>query len=189
MRPLIQINWFQLVKTYQWLRIHGYFPDELKRFNPFAQTKEKYVELFAYVMEHLSEKKMCNIPLRYRQLYNWIFMDECVQEKRTGVESSYSGVVKNSRFGHEEGTQAYIIDEMLCAGRNSYFDIAKAIGSSESRVRNHTSDLKRKFGDIIEIVAVRKGRHYVYYIKEKKKSDPKREGYQPVVRTFDDIGT
>lgn len=185
MRLLREINWWQLVNSYRWIREHGYLPKELVGYTTYGHTKEKYVELFAYIMENIPEEIRRRLPSRFEQFYNWIFMDEHVGS-RTGPESSFREVIKNSRFGHSEGTQAYIIDEMLLKGRNSYFDIAKAIGSTEARVRSHVMDLKRKFKDEVEIISIRKGTHCVYYVKEKKKdAESKRGNKKPIIQSID----
>lgn len=167
MRPLLEINWWQLVNSYRWFREHGYLPEKLKGYIPYGLTKEKYVELFAYIMENVPEEKLKWLPKRFEQFYNWIFMDEH-EGSRSGKESSFAEVVKNSRFGHSEGTQAYIIDQMLIEGRHSNYDIARAIGSTESRVRCHIFNLRRKFKDEVDVLSVRRGNHSVYYIKERK---------------------
>ena len=189
MRDLLQINWWQIINAYRFFREHDYLPDELKGHNTLGHNKKEYVDLFAYIMENMDEERRKWLHPRFFQLYNWIFMDEHEGRSRKGHESSYSGVIKNSKFGHSEGTQAFIIDEMLFEGNHSDFDIARAIGSTQSRVRTHIHGVRKKFKDEYEIVTVKRGKHAlcVYYVRERKKDDPKREGKNLSVRTFDDI--
>jgi len=172
MRPLREINWWQLVNSYRWFREHDYLPKELIGYTTYGHTKEKYVELFAYIIEHLSEEKLKWLPDRFEQLYNWIFMDEHISKKRRGYKSSFKQVIKNSRFGSSEGTQAYIIDEMLLEQKKySTFAIAKAIGSTEGRVRRHINHLRSKFKAEIEILTLHQRGATIYYLKERKKEN------------------
>lgn len=188
MRSLREINWWQLVNSYRWLREHNYIPESMKGYSPYGLTKAKYVEVLAYIMEHLNDQQLDVIPNRFSQLYNWIFMDEhdTTEGKRTGKMPNFEHVVKNSRFGHSEGTQAFIIDEMVLKGGYSTFDIAKAIGSTESRVRRHIMDLRKFFKDEVEIRIARRGNMNVYYVKEKSKDvKPKRNTRKLNVAVFE----
>lgn len=188
MRALREINWWQLIDCYKWFRAHKCLPPELAHYAVYGQTKEKYVQIFAYIMEHLTEKKRATLPKRCEQLYNWIFMDE--HEKgfhhRSGKESTYNHVIKNGKLGHTEGTQAYIIVEMLFTGGYSILDMAKAVGSSEGRVRSMFYGIKTDHPEL-EIVSIRRGGHNVYYIKERKEesNDPKGNNNKLTVRGID----
>ena len=191
MRSLREVSWYQLVGSFKWLRIYGYLPEELKHYNAFGHNKAEFVEIFAYVMEHMSEKQIAQLPSRIEQLYNWIFMDEYYEEDgkhRSGNEPSFKDIVKCDRFGYSEGTQAYLIDMMLLEGRHTTFEIAKAAGSTEMRVRNHINFLRKHFADEVEIITARKGKHCVYYVKEAKKIEKSEgKGKRLNIQTIDHI--
>ena len=189
MKDLLEINWWQIIKAYKYFRERDYLPKELKGHITLGHNKKDYVDLFAYIIENMDEERRRLVPKRFIQLYNWIFIDEHESKTRRGYESSYGSVVKNSKFGHSEGTQAFIIDEMLFEGKHSDFDMARAIGSTQSRVRTHIHSVRKKFKETYEIITVKRSLHIpcVYYVRERKKDDPKREGKKLTVRTFDDI--
>lgn len=187
MRDLREINWYQLVDAYKWFRKRGYLPEELKGHTTLGHSKKEYVELFAYVMEHFDAHRLEILPIKFTQLYNYIFMDEH-EGPRSGYPSSFNFVKKVSPFGSFEGSQAYIIDMMLLEGRHTTTEIAKAIGSTESRVGSHLYSLRRKVTDY-EIITAKRGRETVYYVKERKKDEKKRgeekKNRKPSVRYFD----
>ncbi len=104
-------------------------------------NKQDMVKAFAYQVEHVSQENLAEVPEYVIELYNYIFADE--QKERKVINLKY--MPKMSEFGHQEGTQAYIIDEMLVGGGHSIEEIAVAINSTKRRVRNHMHSVHVKF--------------------------------------------
>ena len=165
MRPLQEVNWFQLLRAYQRLRKSNSAPKEMKHYNPVGLDKKGYVEAFAFFVESIpNEVKEGYILRDVVQFYNYLFEDEA-EFGRTGRKPEYFTLKRVNEFGHAEGDQAYIIDEMLKKGGSTANEIARAIGSTIYRVRNHMRSLMEKFGDIWEIVSQRRGRFCRYYLR------------------------
>jgi mRNA-degrading endonuclease HigB of HigAB toxin-antitoxin module len=168
MRNLREINWWELVKAYKWLRTNGFLPEEMSCYNTVGQNKKAYCEILAYVLEKLTDEQLKEVPDNIKILYNFIFQDERKVFNLKSNESTYRLIVKNDEFGSGENTQASIINAMLKKGGYSLLSMAKAANTNIVRVKTHIFSLKKKFADKIEIVSVRKGRICVYYMKEKK---------------------
>jgi len=171
MRPLIEISYLDLKKEYKYLRHSRYFPKELEHYNPIGLTKEKMVELFAYVVEHVPEELQFHLPKHVQQLYNYIFIDET--KSRSGYMSEFKHVRKCDRFGNTEGTQAFLINEMLVKGGHTLPEIARAVGCNIQRISSHLNAIRRKFAESHIIVTQKRGRFSRYYLKERKKDEPK----------------
>ena len=52
--------------------------------------------------------------------------------------------VKKNEFNHKVGSQAARLDELLLKGGMALSEMAKKVGSTDSRVRSHLSHLKAK---------------------------------------------
>lgn len=170
MRSLITISYLDLKKEYRFLRRSRYFPKELEHFNPVGLTKEKLIDLFAYIVESVPEEMKRSLPEHVQQLYNYIFIDEA--ETRSGYMSEFKLVRKCDQFGRTEGTQAYLINEMLVKGGCTLPDMARAAGCNVQRVNSHLNALRKEFSETYIIVTQKRGRLSRYYIKEKK-NEPK----------------
>jgi len=170
-RNLHEIALQDVLREYGFLRRSRYFPKELEHYNPVGLTKEKIVELFAYVVEHVPEELQDRLPKHVQQLYNFIFIDEV--ESRSGYMSEFKHVRRCDQFGRVEGFQAFLINEMLVKGGYALPEIARAAGCNVQRIHSHLNALRKEFAETHIIVTQKRGRLSRYYLKEKKKDEPK----------------
>jgi len=174
MRDLRYICYFDVNKAYATLRKYGYAP-QFDHYAFIGLTLEKKCHVIAVILESLTDEQLKSVPHWIEQLYNYIFLDEA-EGPRRGYEASFKTLTQLSMFGHKEGTQAYIIDEMIKKGGFSRFEIACAINSSEQRVDNHIKDVRKKFPEY-EIMSVKKKTKGIcYYVKERKLNEQLKKG-------------
>lgn len=171
MRDLREIPYHDVLREYGYLRHSRYFPKELEHYNPIGLTKKECVELFAYIVEHVPEEIQDHLPKHVQQLYNYIFIDEI--KSRSGYMSEFKYVRKCDTFGNTEGTQAFLINEMLVKGGHTLPEIARAAGCNVQRINSHLNAIRRKFADSHIIVTQKRGRLSRYYLKERKKNESK----------------
>jgi len=87
--------------------------------------------------------------------------------------------MKKSKWGAREGTQRYIIDEMLIEGGCTMNDIIVACNSSEARVRSHMETRSKEF----KVVFIR-SEGGKYYCKENDLST-KDKKTKKIIKEFD----
>jgi hypothetical protein len=192
MKDINTINTEQLKEAVKVLNQTGFLEKKIKL---IGVAKEDIVKAFAWNVEQLSEEQQKGLPDLVKAMYNDIFADEAVEgaspkedskgekakkapkKKETKVKSlskkkvkevkeEAAKVVKTNKFASKEGTQAFIIDEMLLKGGNTLEDIARAAGTNIKRVRNHLQTQKKKFNWVVK----RDGKkYYVKAAPEKKK--------------------
>ena len=170
MRDIREVSWLQLLHLYQRLRKSKYASKEMAHYNPVGLNKRKIIEAFAFFVESIPDEVKEGFIIReIVQFYNYLFQDEA-EWGRTGKKPEYVSLKKVNEFAHAEGTQAYIIDEMLKKGGYTVNEIARAIGSTVHRVRSHMGALAKKFSDAWEIVSQRRGRFCKYRLRERRRA-------------------
>lgn len=185
MRNLREISWWDLVAAYKYLFKYKFLPKEMDHYCPVGQSKENYCHILAYVIEKLTDEQKHKLNPKIIQLYNFIFMDEREKINVGGYEPTFPSLEKNDEFGSRIGSQAALINFMLRQGGHTQFNIAKAAGTTENRVRSHVAALRRRLKDEIEIVSIRRGRRCAYYVKEKKHGNKRKSSKRITASTFE----
>lgn len=135
-------------------------------------TKLNLINSFAYEVEHLPEDVL---PEEVKDFYNFIFQDEDMSGKKITTKAEK----RVSVWGSVEGTQSFILDEMIGTGGFTLTEMARACCTNIARVKRHLFERKKKFNF-----------HYLvyqgkYYVKPNEEGNNEFQKNERIVRGFD----
>ena len=172
MIPIARINKLELIPVIKLLNESGLLKEAIQ---VIGHTKLGLIQAFSYEIEHLPEEDQEHLPEIVQEMYNYIYQDEDVKGRKFKVKN----LKKVSDWGAAEGTQSYILDEMLTTGGFTIEEMARACCTNKHRVRRHVTTRKNQFH--IHFM-VYNGKYYM------KLNDEETNGLQKnkrVVRGFD----
>jgi len=172
MIPIKRINKLELASAVRILNESGLLKETIKS---VCLTKEELIQSFSYEIEHLSEEEQEQLPEIVKEMYNFIYQDEDVN----GSRFTSKHLKKVSSWGSVEGSQGYILDEMIQIGGFTIEEMARAVCSNKTRVRRHLHERKHEFNH-----------HYViyqgkYYMKPNEEVDSGIRKNERIIRGFD----
>ncbi len=145
-----------------------------KKIDIVGHTKLDLVKLLSYEVEQLLEEEQNVLPELCQEMYNFIYQDEDISGKKFKPKL----LKKINKWGTMEGTQAYILDEMIQAGGFTLQEMARACCSTLSRVKNHMTGRKNQYNFHFVIY---NGKYYMKPNEEKNEYETNKK----VVRSFD----
>ena len=170
MIPLSRINQHELERTVRLFNESGLLSESIQT---IGYTKLDLIKVFSYEVEHFKNPKV--LPKQVREFYNFIYQDEDMSGKKIKPK-----LERNiSIWGAVEGSQAYILDEMISTGGFTVEEMARACCTNLSRVRRHLHGRKKQL-NFHYLICDRK-----YYVKPNDEGTNELQKNRRVVQGFD----